>query len=102
MNGQTQLSVAHGSLQRPRTEDDWCDEDQVPLLVIYPGGDCDQIKFPFEGDEWKGKLAHALYDEVEMGRIANNRVVLLPDGTPFNIDQHMDLYKPPSMEGIWY
>ncbi len=102
MNGPTQLVAVDGCLFRPRTEEDWAEDDEVPILIVYPAGDCDRIKWPFEGEEWKGKLAHALYDCAEMGQVANNRDVLLPDGTSFNIDHHMGLYTPQSMEGIWY
>jgi len=66
------------------------------LLVVYGGGDCDTIHWPFGAskleayDEAKDRsnLASALYDEFEMGNL-NERTVLLPDGTEFNIDSNL-------------
>lgn len=74
------------------------------IIYFYPAGDIDLIPWPLESDEDKGKLARALYDEVEMGFLpSNTRSVLLPDGEVFEISEaNMSLYKPPSMEGLWY
>jgi hypothetical protein len=68
------------------TKDDngnlWLHDDI--LIVKYPEGDCDTITFPFGKDDRKN-LASALFDAYECGEL-NERIVLLPDNTQFNID----------------
>ena len=58
------------------------------LLVRYPEGDVDTIPFPFKKDKDRKNLASALYDSYEFGEI-DERVVLLPDGTEFDIDANL-------------
>lgn len=63
------------------------------LLVRYPEGDCDTIKWPLRqgrDDEDKGRhdLASALYEASECGEF-EGRTVLLPDGSKFNIDDNL-------------
>lgn len=55
------------------------------LLYRYPEGDCDCIQWP---NPDKAKLASCLYGEFECGNL-KTRTVELPDGTTFDIDEHV-------------
>ncbi len=55
------------------------------IIVSYDAGDCDSINWPNPNLE---NLARALYGDRECGIIPDHPVVLLPDGTEFNIDDH--------------
>lgn len=60
--------------------------DDPILMVRYDAGDCDTIKWPRPNRQ---NLARALYDAREMGIIPDGSLVLLPDGTEFNIDKEV-------------
>lgn len=72
------------------------------LIVRYPEGDCDTITFPF-GENDRKNLVSALYDAYEVGEL-DERIVLLPDGTQFNIDCQEEPEKPlrDSLRGPFY
>lgn len=57
--------------------------DSLPLLVRHACGDCDDIAWPAYDAE---DLRNALYDARETGQIPSESVVVLPDGSTFNID----------------
>ena len=58
------------------------------LIVRYNAGDCDTIPFPLRTKEHRRNLASALFDEYECGTI-NERIVMLPNGEEFNIDDNL-------------
>ena len=90
----TQLLEKDGSLYAPfeaitdAVQRNFCSnngkEGRDPILMLeYPSGDVDTIKWPnFNADN----LRSALYDAREMGLIPDEPAVLLPDGTEFEIE----------------
>jgi len=58
------------------------------ILIVRKAGDCDTIRFPLITIEDRQNLASALFDEYEIGEI-DDRTVLLPDNTVFNIDENV-------------
>lgn len=56
------------------------------VMGFYGAGDCYTIQWPNPN---RANLAYALYDAREMELIPNVRVVLLPDGSPFEIDTEL-------------
>jgi hypothetical protein len=76
-------------LSLPPHPDEPISTDPEPrlLIFIYPEGDVDLIKWP---NPDRGKLARCLYDSIETGELQEgDRVVYLPDGTEFWIDQEL-------------
>jgi hypothetical protein len=75
------------------------------LLCIYPSGDCDRISWPLNRQEneligydevrQRGMLASALFDAIETGDIplSHERIVLLPDGSSFDIDEELHVWE---------
>ncbi len=53
------------------------------LVYRYKEGDCDTISWP---NPDRKQLASILYDEIECGNLTE-RVVLLPNGDKFEVDQ---------------
>lgn len=68
-----------------------CEDGTHMLFYRYPAGDIDTLPWPmvsrFRDDATlKKHLAHAIFDEVEMGNIPQRHgefTVLLPDGSEF-------------------
>jgi hypothetical protein len=97
------LIAKNNSLYFPHGGDDWAaagdvrrDCLELPSLLIcrYDSGDCDTCPWPMESQfataaELRERLARALYDERESNPHWPNKpdvVILLPDGTPFDLD----------------
>lgn len=76
-----QLVVVDGALYYPGSMGDKFPYgrvgEQQPLLVRYPEGDCDRIKWPNPNRE---ALQTCLFDDRECG-VLDDVEVLLPDGT---------------------
>lgn len=96
MNSPIQLVVIHGMLATPPSaivdalQKEWSDGQAAVLLRRYDAGDVDSIPWPWLATRTDlENLSCALYDAREMGLIPDNPIVLLPDGTPFNIDRHV-------------
>lgn len=58
------------------------------IVYQYPEGDADTVSWPLTDNDRK-LLARALYGEYEMGNLTE-RTVILPDGTDFHIDDHIE------------
>lgn len=65
--------------------------DGDPGLICRASEDPAMIKWPNRHmtQATKAQLAGALYDSREMGLIPDCKVVLLPDGTEFHIDDNL-------------
>lgn len=93
------LTVQDGTLYFPCGGMDWDERHhtaELPSLLLcrYDAGDCDTCPWPMESQfattaQLRERLALALYDERETNGCWPNTpyvVILLPDGTPFDLD----------------
>ena len=78
-----QLEIANEDIADPGERRRFHGEDVV-LIYRYPSEEVDTVAWPIINPKY---LCGALYDAREMGWIPDESIVLLPDGTEFNIDQ---------------
>jgi hypothetical protein len=87
-----QLQAVDSRLHLPATE---ADAEGFILMFFYPAGDLDTCRWPMvQADHEESneracaeyRLAVALFDAREMGRLPEGAFVTLPDGKPFDFD----------------